>query len=101
MPSTGTTTATTPEHPGQHLQHVAVAERLGQPARLHLQPTAHAVASSRGSDSTISSIETAISGTTTRIHATTTTRAQVFSAVASGWCQRPGSSPLSTGPIRR
>ncbi len=61
---------------------------------------AQAVASTLGSASTISSSAPAISGTTSRIQPTTTARAQGLSAVASGWCHRPGSNPVITGPMR-
>jgi hypothetical protein len=41
-----------------------------------------------------------MSGTTSSTQAITTTRAQVFRAVASGCRHRPGSRPVMTGPMR-
>lgn len=59
-----------------------------------------AVASSRGSEMTMSSIEIAMSGTTTTTQAVTTTRAQGLRALASAECPRPGSRPRRIGPMR-
>jgi hypothetical protein len=41
-----------------------------------------------------------MSGTTSSTQTTTTTRAHVLSAVASGCRHRPGSRPDMTGPMR-
>src|SRR5215207_2455273 len=99
MPSIGTTTATTASTRAR-TPSTSPSPKAAASSALCWRSDAHAVASNRGRASTIRSREAAISGTTTSTQAITTTRAQVFSAVASGCRQRPGSRPLITGPMR-